>query len=210
MSHAIGLAGLAASLFGAVTLWRASAAGRALASYAAAMLLLSAWLAGSDAGEALSVRFALAALPLLCAFVAAALAGSWPRWARGWAAALVAMGCVAATVVYLASFTRSPRDDAGGFINRELPAGCLLAAPKSPGPYEMPAFDFSRMRLITDAKTPREFAVKVEDHSRPATPAGSELMAQFPDMREQSLPPTPLSFSGRFARAYRQQVPRGK
>ncbi|MBI5684828.1 MAG: hypothetical protein HZC54_07090 [Verrucomicrobia bacterium] len=204
LPHAIGTAGLGAALFGAATLWQSSAAGRALTGYAAAGLLLSAWLAGSDAGEALSIRFAMFVLPLLCLFGATALFGGWPRWARGGAAVIIATGCVVASVVYMASFTRTPRDDAGEFINRELPAGSTLAAPESPGPYEMPAFDFSRVRLVTNAKAPHEFAVRIEDHRKPATPAGFELAAGFPDARVQ--PPTPLSFSGRFARIYRKQI----
>ncbi|MCX6906435.1 MAG: hypothetical protein NTY01_00155, partial [Verrucomicrobia bacterium] len=202
LSHALGLAGLGAALFGAVTLWQTSAAGRALVSYAAAGLLLSAWLAGSDAGETLSVRFAMFLLPLLCVLVAAALFGAWPRWARGGAAALIALGCVVATVVYLTSFTRSSRDDAGDFINRQLSHGVAVLVPKSPGPYKLPAFDFIRLRLVTDPKASHGFAVQVEDRRKPATPAGFELMASFPPERTQ--PPTPLSFSGRLARIYRR------
>ena len=200
--HAIGLVGLGAALVGAATLWQVAVAGRALAGYAAAGLLLSAWLAGSDAGEALSVRFAMFVLPLLCLFVAVALTGSWPRWTRGGAAALIALACIVATAVYLVSFTLSSRDDAGEFINRELPVGCVVATPKSPGPYEMPTFDFSRVRLVSDPKAPHEFAVQVEDHARLGKPEGFDLMASFPSERTQ--PPTPLSFSGRLVRIYRR------
>lgn len=202
LPHAIGVVGLGVTLFGAVTLWQASGAGRALVSYAVAGLLLSAWLAGSDASEALSVRFAMFMLPLLCVFIAVALTGPWPRWSRVGAAALIALAAVSATAVHLASFTRSPRDDAGEFINRTLLTGSAVAVPKSPGPYEMPAFDFVRLRLVTDPKAPHEFAVQVEDSKKPAIPAGFELVAGFPDARVQR--PTPLSFSGRFARIYRR------
>ncbi|MCX6898767.1 MAG: hypothetical protein NT105_08720 [Verrucomicrobia bacterium] len=201
LSSALGLIGGGAAVFGAVTLWTGSAAGRALVSYAAAGLLFSAWLAGSDAGEALSIRFAMFVLPLLCLFIAVALTGAWPRWARGGAAALIALACVIATAVYLVSFTLSSRDDAGEFINHELPAGCAVATPKSPGPYEMPAFDFSRVRLVSDPKVAHEFTVRVEDHAKPGTSEGVELMASFPPERTQ--PPTPLSFSGRLVRIYR-------
>ncbi|MFA7006873.1 MAG: hypothetical protein WC429_22720, partial [Verrucomicrobiia bacterium] len=201
LSNALGLVGIGAAVFGAVTLWTGSAAGRALVSYTAAGLLLSAWLAGSDAGEALSIRFAMVVLPLLCLLIAAALTGSWPRWARGGAAVLIALACVVATAVYLVSFTLTSRDDAGEFINRELPAGCAVATPKSPGPYEMPAFDFSHVRLVSNPKAPHEFAVRVEDHARPGTSKEFELMASFPPERTQ--PPTPLSFSGRLVRIYR-------
>ena len=202
LSNALGLVGVGAAVFGAVTLWTGSAAGRALVSYTAAGLLLSAWLAGSDAGEALSIRFAMFVLPLLCLLIAAALTGSWPRWARGGAAVLIALACVVATAVYLVSFTLTSRDDAGEFINRELPADCAVATPKSPGPYEMPAFDFSRVRLVSNPKAPHEFAVRVEDHARPGTSEGFELMVSFPPERTQ--PPTPLSFSGRLVRVYRR------
>lgn len=202
LSNALGLVGVGAAVFGAVTLWNGSAAGRALVGYAAAGLVLGAWLTGSDAGEALSIRFAMFVLPLLCLFIAVALTGSWPRWARGGAAALIALAGVVAAAVYLVSFTLSSRDDAGKFINHELPAGCAVAVPKSPGPYEMPAFNFSRVRLLSDPKAPHEFAVQVEDHTRLGKPEGFELMASFPAERTQ--PPTPLSFSGRLVRIYRR------
>jgi len=204
LSNVFGLVGVGAAVFGAVTLWTGSAAGRALVSYTTAGLLLSAWLAGSDADEALSIRFAMFVLPLLCLLIAAALTGSWPRWARGGAAVLIALACVVATAVYLVSFTLSSRDDAGEFINRELPVGCAVATPKSPGPYEMPAFDFSRVRLVSDPITPHEFAVRVEDRARPGTSERLELMVSFPPERTQ--PPTPLSFSGRLVRIYRRMT----
>ena len=198
-----GLAGVVATVFGAVTLWKnAAAAGRALASYAGVALVLAAWLAGTETGDALTVRFAMFLLPMLCVFAAVALTGPWPRVARVAAAVWIALGLVSATAIHLASFMQAPRDNAGEFINRELPAGVVVMTPKSPGPYKTPAFDFSRLRLVSDPKEPHKFAVQVEERRLPATPAGFELMAGFP--KELTLPPTPLSFSGRLVRIYRK------
>jgi hypothetical protein len=219
LPHAIGLPGLGAALFGAATAWQTGVGGRAVVCWAAAALLGTAWLAGSDAAEALSVRFAIFVLPSLCVLAVAALLGPWPGWARGGAAAFIALGCAVAAAVHLASFMGSPRDDAGEFINRELPAGCALPMPASPGPYEMPAFDFSRVRPVMDATAPHEFLARVEDRWKPVAPAGFEWMAGFSPagaerlvrgMPENTPPPTPLSFSGRSVRVYRKQAPRGK
>ena len=203
LPDAVGLIAVVATIFGAVTMWRSPVAGRALVSYAAVAMVLAAGLAGSGAGEALTVRFAMFLLPLLCVFAAVALTGPWPRVVRILGAVFVVLGLVGATAVYLASFMQSPRDDGGAFINRELPASSVVLAPKSPGPYKTPAFDFSRLRLVSDPKAPHDFVVQVEDRRPPATPAGFELMAEFP--KEGMLPPTPLSFSGRLVRIYRKK-----
>ena len=204
LPSALGLAGVVATVFGAMTLWKnAAAAGRAMVCYAGVALVLAAWLAGTEAGEALTVRFALFLLPLLCVFAAVALTGPWPRVARVAGAVWIALVLVSAAAVHLASFMQTPRDDAGEFINHEISAGSVVMTPKSPGPYKAPAFDFSRLRLVSDPKEPHEFVVQVEDRRSPATPTGFELMAGFP--KELTLPPTPLSFSGQLVRIYHKK-----
>jgi hypothetical protein len=181
--------------------------------FVVAAVAVVAWLAGSDADEPLTARFAAFLMPvatlLAAAFVAAALGGRLPRLATALAfvavvswLALVGLGKARlAAADYTASFLRSPRDEAGGFINHSLAARAPILVPASPGPYEMPVFDFSRFRLVTDRCQPHDYVVQVEETAALVAPTGYQLAGSFAASARGET--TPLSFSGRSVGVYR-------
>jgi hypothetical protein len=173
-----------------------------LVVYGALGALVTAWLAGTAARDPLTLRFACWWLPVLCLWIARALTGGWHRLARAGAAVLLGLGAMASAAVHLGSFLRSPRDEAGAFLNANATPGGSICVPPSPGPYEMPAFDFSRLRLVCDSSGPADYVVEVGHMAEPPPAAGTETLAVFPTPAFQ--PRTPLSFSGRVVAIYRR------
>jgi len=190
-------------MLGLILLWASKdRTNRALFAFTGIVVLLCGYLAGSESTNPLNVRFACFLLPLGCVFIAIPMVSPWRRLVRVTMAASVGISFLITTRVYLASYDSGLRDEAGAFINRNIPAGASVLVPKSPAPYELPAFDFSRLRLVSDRTQAHEYAVQVEDCQAPMLADG---YAVLPDSPPSGHPvTTSLSFSGRCVRIYRR------
>ncbi len=203
LPESFGVLGLAIACVGGVWLWRRQAATiKPLLVYLITGLLLCASLAGSEAANPLTLRFATFLLPTIGLCLAAALASDWLRpWWGGVLTVMIGASLLGGVFTHTASFIWPSRNLSGEFVNQRFQKPTTILVPVSPGPYEMPAFDFSRHQLVSNPSAPAEVVVRVEGEERPEPPPGYSVTKSFPTDNRLELP---LSFSGRFVRVYRR------